>query len=199
MSATKVSCPHCHGVLKSNRPLSPGTVTRMNVAAAAGYAVLVYALVRLLVGRVVWLAPALCLAVGSGYVVKVAHDEEGWQRSARIQALVLSAIPRPAVTGTTYYTFGAPKYVAPGIPAFSLSFDLKAAVRLRDHTHLVAAYPLSGSNRIVCAPGLLYPTGGSYTRVHGARYGHAVFVDVPVGRAIPIRSRADCLRLRPGA
>jgi hypothetical protein len=179
------------------RPLSPGTITRMNVAAAAGYAVLVYALVRLVVGRVAWLAPALCLVIGAGYVVKVAHDEEGWQRSARVQARVLSAIPEPAVDGTTYYTFGAPKYVAPGTPAFSLPFDLKAALRLRDHTHLVAAYPLSGSNRIVCAAGLLYPTGGTYTRAHGAGYGHAVFVDVPARRATPVRSRADCLRLRP--
>jgi hypothetical protein len=179
------------------QPLSPGTVTRMNVAAAAGYAVLVYALVRLLVGRFVWLAPALCLLVLAGYVVKVADDEQGWQHSARVQATVLDAIPRPSVAGTTYYTVGAPKYVAPGIPAFSLSFDLKAALRLRDHTHLVAAYPLSGANRIVCGPDSLYPTGGSYTRAHGARYGHAVFVDVPARRATEVRSRADCLRLRP--
>jgi MFS family permease len=179
------------------RPLSPGTITRMNVAAAAGYAVLVYALVRIVTGRRAWLAPALCVLIGAGYVVKVADDEQGWQRSARVQAQVLHAIPRPSVAGTTYYTYGAPKYVAPGIPAFSLPFDLKAAVRLRDHTHLVAAYPLSGGNRIVCAADSLYPTGGSYTRLHGARYGHAVFVDVPAHRATAIRSRADCLRLRP--
>jgi hypothetical protein len=178
------------------QPLSPGTVTRMNVLAAVGYAVLVYALVRIVMGRREWLAAAVCLAIGAGYVVKVGHDEEGWQRSARIQAQVLAALPRPSMPGTTYYTFGAPKYAAPGIPAFSLPFDLKAALRLRDHTHLVAAYPLSGSNRIVCAPGLLYPTGGTYTRLHGAGYGHAVFVDVPTRRAIPIRSRAQCLRRR---
>jgi hypothetical protein len=179
------------------RPLSPGTVTRMNVAAAAGYAVLVYALVRLLVGSRPWLAAGVCVVILAGYVVKVAGDEHGWQRSARVQAQVLDAIPRPSIAGTTYYTVGAPKYVAPGIPAFSLPFDLKAALRLRDHTHLVAAYPLSGANRIVCGPSSLYPTGGSYTRVHGASYGHAVFVDVPSRRASAVRSRADCLRLRP--
>jgi hypothetical protein len=179
------------------QPLSPGTVTRMNVAAAAGYAVLVYALVRLLVGSRPWLAAGLCVLILAGYVVKVADDQDGWQRSARVQAQVLDAIPRPSVAGTTYYTVGAPKYVAPGIPAFSLPFDLKAALRLRDHTHLVAAYPLSGANRIVCGPDSLYPTGGSYTRAHGAAYGHAVFVDVPARRATAVRSRADCLRLRP--
>ena len=177
-------------------PLSPGTVTRMNVLAAAGYAVLVYALVRLVVGRRAWLAAAVCLVIGAGYVVKVADDEEGWQRSARIQAQVLDALPRSAVDGTTYYTFGAPAYVAPGIPSFSLPFDLKAALRLREGTHRVAAYPMARANGIVCERDLLYPTGGSYTRVQGARYGDAVFVDVPARRATPIRSRADCLRWR---
>jgi hypothetical protein len=30
--------------------------------------------------------------------------------------------------------------------------------------------------------------------VHGAPYGETYFVDVPRRRAIPIRTRADCLR-----
>jgi hypothetical protein len=181
------------------QPLSPGTVTRMNVLAAVGYAVLVYALTRVVAGpRRPWIATALCVLIGAGYVVKVADDQEGWQRSARIQAQVLDALPRPSVPGTTYYTFGAPTYAAPGIPAFSLPFDLKAALRLRDDTHLTAAYPMAAGNRIACAPGLLFPTGGSYTRAQGARYGHAVFVDVPARRAARISSRAECLRLRPG-
>jgi hypothetical protein len=179
-------------------PLAPGTVTRMNVLAAVGYSVLVYSLVRVLAGpRRQWVAAALCVPIVVGYVVKVADDQNGWQRSARIQAQVLDALPRPSVPGTTYYTFGAPTYAAPGVPAFSLPFDLKAALRLRDHTHLVAAYPLGPGNGIVCARGLLHPSGGSYTRVHGARYGHAVLVDVPARRLMPVRSRADCLRLRP--
>src|SRR4051812_37936200 len=154
-------------------------------------------LVRLLVGPRAWVAAALCAVIGAGYVVKVADDEEGWRRSARIQERVLAALPPPAAPRTTYYTFGAPRYAAPGVPAFSLPFDLKAALRLRDDTHLVAAYPMSRGNGITCASDLLYPTGGSYTRAHGARYGHAVFVDVPARRATPIRSRAECLRLRP--
>ncbi|HEY0632535.1 MAG TPA: hypothetical protein VGC98_10810, partial [Thermoleophilaceae bacterium] len=178
------------------QPLAPGTVTRMNVLAAAGYAVLVYALLRIVVGRRAWAAAFVCVLIGAGYVVKVAHDEEGWQRSARVQAQVLAALPRASVPRTTYYTFGAPTYVAPGIPAFSLPFDLKAAVRLRDHTHLVAAYPMARSSVIQCAPDLVYPTGGSYGRVHGAPYGLAVFVDVPSRHVIPIRSRAQCLQWR---
>jgi hypothetical protein len=124
----------------------------------------------------------------------VADDQEGWQRSARIQAQVLAALPSPARRGTTYYTFGAPIQAAPGVPAFSLPFDLKAALRLREGTHLVAAYPMAGSTAIHCGSEGLYPSGGSYGPAHGARYGEAVFVDVPSGRTARIVDRAACLR-----
>jgi peptidoglycan/LPS O-acetylase OafA/YrhL len=174
-------------------PLAPGTVTRMNVLAAVGFVVLVVAVVRLLVGARQWLVAAVCLSIGIGYVVKVADDQDGWQRSARIQAQVLAAIPSPARRGTTYYTFGAPIEAAPGVPAFSLPFDLKAALRLREGTHLVAAYPMARSTVIHCEPDRLYPTGGTYGPVHGAGYGEAVFVDVPSARVARIRDRAACL------
>jgi hypothetical protein len=181
------------------QPLLPGTVRRMNVLAAVGFAVLVYSLVRLAVRREA-VAAAVCVVIGAGYVVMVANDERGWQRSARIQQQVLAALPHPA-PHTTFYTFGAPTYAAPGVPAFSLPFDLKAAARLRFRTVHVAAYPVAGWTVIQCAPDLIYPTGGTYGRFHGARYGTAVFVDVPRRRAIPIRSRAECLswRARLGA
>ena len=174
-------------------PLAPGTVTRMNVLAAVGFALLVVAVVRLLAGRRAWLVAGLCVLIGAGYVVKVAGDEDGWQRSARIQDEVLAAIPNPAQPGTTYYTFGAPVEAAPGVPAFSLPFDLKAAVRLREGTHLVAAYPIASATVIRCAADRLFPTGGTYGSAHGARYGEAVFVDVQTGRTARIRDRAACL------
>jgi hypothetical protein len=181
------------------QPLAPGTVTRMNALAAAGYAVLVYALVRLVTARRTPLAAALCLAIGAGYVVKVAHDEEGWQRSATIQRQVLAAVrtsvPHPA-PHTTIYTFGAPTFAARNVPAFSLPFDLKSAVRLSYRNPSLAAYPIPSHGGIVCGPQLVYPTGGTYGRVHGAPYGTAVFVDVPHARAVPIGDRAACLRWR---
>lgn len=176
-------------------PLAPGTTNRMNVLAAVGFALLVYALVRVLVRRPA-LAAAVCTLIGAGYVVKVADDESGWQRSARLQAQVLSALPDPGGSAT-FYTFDAPTFAAPGVPVFSLPFDLKAAVRLKYHTHRLSAYPMLGGTVIHCTADLIYPTGGTYSRIHGARYGEAFFVDVPKRRVIPIRSRADCLRSRP--
>jgi hypothetical protein len=181
------------------QPLAAGTVTRMNVLASAGYAVVVYALVRLVTGRRTPLAAALCVAIGAGYVVMVAHDQEGWQRSATIQRQVLAAVhtsvPHPA-PHTTIYTFRAPTFAARNVPAFSLPFDLKSAVRLSYRDPSLAAYPIPSHGGIVCDPQLLYPTGGTYGRVHGAVYGTAVFVDVAHARAIPIRDRAACLRGR---
>jgi hypothetical protein len=182
------------------QPLAPGTVTRMNVLAAVGYSVLVYALVRLTTARFgAVAAAALCLLIGAGYVVKVADDQKGWQDSATIQDRVLNAIhtstPRPRPR-TTFYTFGAGTFAAPGVPAFSLPFDLKSAVRLRYDNPSLAAYPIPHHGVIHCGRYLLYPTGGSYGPVHGAPYGRAVFIDVPHSRAIPIGSHADCVTWR---
>jgi hypothetical protein len=173
-------------------PLAPGTTNRMNVLAAVGYSLLAYALARLLVGsRRPWAAAALCVLIGVGYVVKVVDDQDGWQRSARLQAEVLRAVPDPGGRAT-FYTFGAPTFAAPGVPVFSLPFDLKAAVRLKFHTHRLSGYPVANDTVIHCVRDLVYPTGGTYSRVHGAPYGEAYFVDVPARHVIPIRSRSDC-------
>jgi hypothetical protein len=177
-------------------PLAPGTTNRMNVLAAVGYSVLVYALARLLAGsRRPWVAAALCLLIGAGYVVKVADDQGGWQRSARLQARILRAVPDPGGRAT-FYTFGMPTYAAPGVPVFSLPFDLKAAVRLKYHTHRLSGYPVASDTVIHCEEDALYPTGGTFGRLHGAPYGEAYFVDVPAQRVVPIRSRGDCERWR---
>jgi hypothetical protein len=174
------------------QPLAPGTTNRMNVLAAVGFVVLVYALVRIVAGRRDVVVVGLCLAIGVGYAVKVIGDRGGWERSASEQERVLDAVPR-GEPGTTFYTFGAPTFAAPGVPVFSLPFDLKAAVRLRFDDVSLAAYPLAERSGIVCGEAGLYPTGGTYGPVHGEHYGSAVLVDVPRRRAIPIRSRAECV------
>jgi hypothetical protein len=185
-------------------PLAPGTTNRMNVLAAVGFVLLVYALVRLatgllLRGRARLAATLLCALIGAGYVVDVARDERGWQRSERIQEQVLAAVrtsvPDPPPR-TTIYTFGAPTFAAPGVPVFSLPFDLKAAVRLRYDDASIQAYPVAGDTVINCTAASLYPSGGTYGPVHGATYGSAVFVDVPAKRSVAIGSRAACLRWR---
>jgi hypothetical protein len=183
-------------------PLAPGTVNRMNVLAAVGFVVLVYALVRAAAGR--RLAAVILAAIAIGYVVQVRSDQTGWRRSAEVQAGVLGAVraglPNPP-DHSTIYTFNAPAYTAPGVPAFSLPFDLRAAVRLQYGNGSLKAYPVLGLDTIACGASTLQPVGGTYGPVHAARYGQAYFVSVPRRRAFRVDSRRACeaLRARLGA
>jgi hypothetical protein len=183
-------------------PLAPGTTNRMNVLAAAGFAVLVYALVRLASGLVAGshaatVSALLLIAIGAGYVVQVRDDQEGWQRSDEVQdevlAAVRAALPDPP-EGATVYTFNAAGFVAPGIPAFSLSFDLRAAVRLEYDDPSLFAYPIRGLDVIRCLGDSLHPVGGTYGPVHGAGYGEAWFVNVRRRAAVRIDDAAQCRR-----
>jgi hypothetical protein len=184
-------------------PLAPGTTNRMNVLAAVGFVVLVCALVRMAAPRAA-LAGLLVAAIAIGYVVQVRSDQHGWRRSAAVQSEVLGAIrasvPNPP-HHATIYTFNAPSFVAPGIPAFSLAFDLRAAVRLEYDDGSLRAFPIRGFDTIACGPSSLHPVGGTYSAVHGAPYGQAWFVSVPRRRAFRITSRGQCdaLRARLGA
>jgi hypothetical protein len=183
-------------------PLAPGTTNRMNVLAAVGFVVLVWALARQALPRRV--APVVLALIAVGYVVQVRDDQHGWRRSAEVQSQVLGAvratIPSPP-HGATIYTFDAPGFVAPGIPAFSLPFDLRAAVRLQYDDGSLRAFPIRGFDTIDCQAATLHPVGGTYGPVHGAAYGDAWFVSVPRRRAFRVTSRAQCeaLRARLGA
>ena len=175
-------------------PLAPGTTNRMNVLAAVGFVLVVVAIARLLPRPV---ALAALLLIGAGYVVRVWDDQEGWQRSATEQERVLAAVrtglPAPP-RGATIYTFGAPSFAAPGVPVFSLAFDLRAAVRLQYDDESLSAYPVRGLDVIRCGADGLEPVGGTYSAVHGARYGEAWFVNVPRRAATRIESAAQCRR-----
>jgi hypothetical protein len=169
----------------------------MNVLAAVGFVILVCALVRVASPRPA-IAAIVLLAIGAGYVVRVLDDQEGWQRSAEVQEQVLDAVrttlPDPP-EGATIYTFNAPSFVAPEIPAFSLSFDLHAAVRLAYDDGSLHAYPVRGLDVIRCEERRLHPVGGTYTRAdHGARYGEAFFVDVRERTVVRIDDREQCRR-----
>jgi hypothetical protein len=174
-------------------PLAPGTTNRMNVLAAVGFVVLVCALVRQALPRRI--AAVVLAAIFIGYVVQVRDDQDGWRRAAAEQERVLQTIPRPP-RGATVYTFNAPSFAAPGVPVFSLPFDLRAAVRLKFDDASLKAYPIRGLDVIRCDATRLYPVGGTYGPVHGARYGEALFVSVPRSRAFRVVSRAQCEALR---
>ena len=178
-------------------PLAPGTTNRMNVLAAVGFVMIVYAAARV-VGRGHELAVlAIVAVVAGGYAIRVWDDQSGWQRSAELQDDVLSAVRAAVPTppqGATIYTFGAPSFAGPGVPVFSLAFDLRAAIRLEYDDESLSAYPVRGLDVIRCLSDALHPVGGTYSEVHGARYGEAWFVNVPRRAAVRIDDPAECRR-----
>ena len=178
-------------------PLAPGTTNRMNVLAAVGFALIVFGVLRVVGRRNALAVAVLMAAVASPYLNRVWDDQRGWQRSAEVQEEVLAAVqagvPDPP-PGATIYSFGAPSFVAPGVPSFSLAFDLRAAVRLRYDDFSLSAYPVRGLDVIRCGPESLHPVGGTYGEVHGARYGEAWFVNVPRREAVRIDNAGECSR-----
>lgn len=145
-------------------------------------------------------ALVLVALVAAGYWDRLVDDRNAWVRGAEVQERVLRAVERslPAdrPRASVVYTFGAPTYVAPGIPAFSVSWDLNGAVRLRLRDRRLRSYPIPPDGLLACRRGKVEPLGISFAPRDGAPYGRAYFIDVPTGRAIRIEDRAGCERAR---
>lgn len=145
-------------------------------------------------------ALVLVVLVAAGYWDRLVDDRDAWVRGAEVQERVLRAVERslPAdrPRASVLYTFGEPTYVAPGIPAFSVSWDLKGAARLRLGDRSLRSYPIAADGLLACRRGGVEPLGISFAPRDGAPYGRAWFVDVPATRAVRIDTRAGCERAR---
>ena len=99
---------------------------------------------------------------------------------------------------------------APGIPIFSVPWDLQGAIQTRYHPS-DQGFPLVVDAHLVCTATGVYPVaaphvygvlGQGYGPAQGAAYGHAVLVDVRTARAVAITDRSNCTRaaaaVRPG-
>ena len=183
-------------------PLSPGRNNRVNAFAAFPWALLVYSI--LMMGALLLpsrlrpdlVAVALAVLVGFGYAVKATHDASRWEGAADLQAPVLGALralpPLPA--GTTVYTFRHPAQVAPEIYIFAKVYDLNGAIKLALNDASLAAYPVAKPVRITCTSAGVTPVGPSTHSSARARYGRALFLDVPSRRFTWIRSQRGCRR-----
>lgn len=208
-------------------PLTPGIINRVNLFAAPALVTLVYAtaaiagtlIARATRGRRRWslaVTGVLTLALAIGYILRLEADKRDWERSSELQRQVLATFERlderlPA--GAIVYTFGAPTYVAPGVPLFR-HLDLAAAVRVERDDPTLAAYPMYPGTVFACGPTGMYPASDGYGlrdasvgpnefRVEArAPYGTAFFLQVNDGRLERIDDRSECVvaraRFHPG-
>lgn len=189
-------------------PLDLGIENRTNMLAAFGWAALVYA-VAMLAGlllcggtgrslRLASLVPlAVCLLVGTGYVVRLADSISDYDRSATERVKVLEAVAdaRPFRPGSTIYTFGHPTYVAEGVPVFTWIWDQSPAVKLTLKDPSFGSFPSMPGTTITCTPTRVWPNSPyGFGELQAARYGEAYFVDTERRVSTRIDDQASCRR-----
>ena len=198
-------------------PLKDGLSNRINLLAAIGHVTLVYAVAvlgALLVartwggvpGRTAALAlPAIAAgALALGYASEVRVHMAGYFRTTdyqdRLIALIRAEVRAPSEA--TIYTFGQRVYTAPGLASFR-HWDLKGAVRVALADPTLDAYPIYPGVEWACGASSMHPRSRFYSAEQSlSAYGKGVWVDLASGRAVLVRSRAQCLALqasfRPG-
>jgi hypothetical protein len=182
----------------------PGLDDRIQTLAAFGFVVAAYsvlALAALLIvggwGRAaVAIVSAGTLLIGLGFIQRVRADVRGYDSAAAEQRYFLErlqiALPHPPA-GSTIFTFGYPARSAPGVPIFQTPWELRGAVDLRLNERSLRAIPIFRQG-VLCGRSEISALefGADYT----ARYGRAVFVDLPTGRTWHIGSARACAQAR---
>lgn len=197
-------------------PVQIGLSNRVNVLAAFGLVTLAYSalaviglLARRLVPRVgrAWVAVPLAgaVALGTGYVVRLAGHERDWDRAATAQETLLRTLDArvgDVPEHSTVLTFGWPAYESPGVPIFAASWDLDGAIKVRRHDNTLDAYPVTTGTTVVCGdaavsverPGFAGARPGG-PGLHPGRYGRVYMLDVASGRVARASGPRSCRAL----
>jgi hypothetical protein len=185
-------------------PLAAGLYNRSGILAGPAVATMAIGAIMLLgeltVARVsrAAVAPTTVLLAAlllTGWARDVRSDAARWDRAAEQSREVLAVIDGqlPVLAhGTTVYTVGHRHYEANGIPVFSSSFDLDAAIKIRRRDPSVAAFALPGPLR--CAQRSAAPARHPYDRLERAHYRKLYVLNVARQHAWPIKTprlRAD--------
>lgn len=196
-------------------PSSPGVDNRGNLMAAFVFALLVTA-VSYLVGSIVaralrtrslgtLIAAALVAIIGTGWAVTAHGHVDDYARATRSQERLLSglkaAIPSPG-SNSTLYVVGQAAQSAPGVPIFSQTWDLKAAVQLEWNDPSLRAFPIVGLARLRCRQGSVVPQSPRLQATavlesglgprNSAMFGHAYVYDAERDRAFRIDDARSC-------
>jgi hypothetical protein len=196
----------------SYSPLMPGQGNRVNGLAAIGFVLLIYALAMVAATLVTqrarrwreWstgVAIVLALVLGWGWLQRIEADIGDWDRSAAVQADVVTRIDRAVAAPwpeMTIYAVRLPTLAAPGVPIFAATWDLAGALALEWDEPSISAYPAVPRTSFAC--------GGREISAENwldafdpqtAEYGRAVIVDVAASRAVRVRNRAACVSAAP--
>ncbi|MBO0870262.1 MAG: hypothetical protein J2P15_17035, partial [Micromonosporaceae bacterium] len=198
-------------------PQKPNLGNRVNVVAALGIVVLVYALLRIAAALVLYalpggwrpvaLATVAAVAVGAGYLPRIEEDHRLWAQAAAEQRAVLATIRRAVPDPRPYdrlFVFGSRAQVASWLPVFFDSWDLWTAVQLTYDNAKLSAYPVFTGAYLYCGDRALWPirlptpSPDPWTLPFGvgqsveSAYGHFWFVDVPHAIALRIGDRKTC-------
>lgn len=187
-------------------PLAAGLYNRSGILAGPAVAATAVGAIMLLteltVARVsrIAVAPTSLLLSALLLIVwgqNIRSDGAAWDRSAEHARNVLATIDEQLpllAPATTIYTVGHPRYEADGIPVFSSSFDLDAAIKIRRRDPSIKAFALPGTLR--CDKRSAAPSLQPYERLERAAYSKLYVLNVARQRAWPIRTRRDCERVR---
>jgi hypothetical protein len=193
-------------------PFQPGQGDRVNATAMVGFSV-AYGATVLVVAIAITLgarrqaaaragvAGVLTILLVGAFVgqshVQANRYVAAWHYSDRVVRGLKSALPRGVRPGDVLLSFGSPGWVAPGVPAFGVTWDLNGAVRLAFETGEVHGYPILEGEPVSCGARTVALPGvpgrpPAYGPTYAWAYGRVVFVDAPRASARRIDSPAEC-------
>jgi hypothetical protein len=189
-------------------PLQPGVGNRVNVLAALALVTVATAVVALAATLVTAPLPetgrrlvAACLAgialfaIGDRYArttrADAAQYDRAFTREQSILDVLRTRLPRPPHS-SMIFVVGHPIFEAPGVPVFAASWDFHGAVEYIYSDRTIRGNPILPGMKLSCGPTRVYPAGGAYRPVNGARYGRAYVFEVQSQRVLPLDNQKAC-------
>lgn len=177
-------------------PTSPGTGNRVNGLAAIGIAIFLYG-AAMLIARRTWLALAIVIVLGGGYVYRIAGDTRSWNRAAQDEARILTTIearvPHPP-DGASFFIVDWPLSAAPGVPVYGEPYYLSSALKGAFDDRTLSGAQVGGASRLDCGTRRVTASHLPYAAPLVARYGLAYLVDVRAGRVTHLLRKQQCVR-----